>query len=76
MQPGMVLPHNGRLAANLMLATENLVDHLTHFYLFFMPDFARAEYAGRPWHAAAGTFSRQRGSAPTRCCRHAPTSCR
>jgi hydrogenase large subunit len=46
-------PRNGRLAANLTLATENLADHLTHFYLFFMPDFARDEYAGRAWHAAA-----------------------
>ncbi|MBK7356467.1 MAG: nickel-dependent hydrogenase large subunit [Propionivibrio sp.] len=49
---GIVAPPNGRLSANLTLATENLADHLTHFYLFFMPDFARDEYAGRPWHAA------------------------
>ncbi|MEF8701417.1 MAG: nickel-dependent hydrogenase large subunit [Candidatus Accumulibacter sp. UW20] len=48
----IVAPPNGRLAANLTLATENLADHLTHFYLFFMPDFARADYAGKPWHAA------------------------
>ena len=39
---GIVPPTNGRLTANLTLATENLADHLTHFYLFFMPDFARA----------------------------------
>jgi hydrogenase large subunit len=50
---GIEPPHNGRLAANLTLATENLADHLTHFYLFFMPDFARADYAGRHWHATA-----------------------
>ena len=42
---------NGRLAANLILAAENLADHLTHFYLFFMPDFARPVYADEPWHA-------------------------
>ena len=48
---GIVPPTNGRLTANLTLATENLADHLTHFYLFFMPDFARADYAGRSWHA-------------------------
>lgn len=48
---GLAVPDNGRLAANLTLAVENLADHLTHFYLFFMPDFAAAEYAGRPWHA-------------------------
>ncbi|HNB44660.1 MAG TPA: nickel-dependent hydrogenase large subunit, partial [Burkholderiaceae bacterium] len=44
---------NGRLATELMLACENLADHLTHFYLFFMPDFARPGYADRPWHAEA-----------------------
>lgn len=55
---------NGRIAANLILAGENLADHLTHFYLFFMPDFARAGYAGRPWHAeVAARFAAQRGSA-------------
>ncbi len=42
-------PENGRIASNLMLATENLADHLTHFYLFFMPDFARPAYAARRW---------------------------
>lgn len=40
---------NGYLAANLAHAAENIADHLTHFYLFFMPDFARAEYSGRVW---------------------------
>lgn len=42
-------PDNGRLAHNLVSACENLADHLSHFYLFFMPDFAREAYAGRPW---------------------------
>ena len=45
-------------ATNLILATENLADHLTHFYLFFMPDFARPVYA----HAALA----RRGAAPLR----------
>ncbi|MCQ1549052.1 MAG: nickel-dependent hydrogenase large subunit [Candidatus Accumulibacter phosphatis] len=49
---GLQMPPNGRLAANLILACENLADHLTHFYLFFMPDFARAAYRKRSWHAA------------------------
>ena len=62
---GIEPPHNGRLAANLTLATENLADHLTHFYLFFMPDFARADYAGRAWHAATvERFRATLGSAP------------
>ena len=49
---GITPPPNGQLARQLIQATENLADHLTHFYLFFMPDFARPAYAGRPWHAA------------------------
>jgi len=43
---------NGKISRNLICATENLADHLTHFYLFFMPDFARPAYAGRPWYGA------------------------
>jgi Ni,Fe-hydrogenase I large subunit len=48
---GLAMPRNGALATNLALACENVADHLTHFYLFFMPDFGRAAYAGEPWHA-------------------------
>lgn len=44
---------NGELAANLVLAAENIVDHLTHFYLFFMPDFCRDIYAAEPWYGKA-----------------------
>ncbi len=50
---GLAPPANGRLAANLLLATENLADHISHFYLFFMPDFTGAAYQRRPWFAAA-----------------------
>lgn len=50
---GVVPPPNGVLLTNLMLACENAADHLTHFYLFFMPDFTREVYAGRAWHAQA-----------------------
>jgi Ni,Fe-hydrogenase I large subunit len=46
---GVVPPPNGLHAINLMQACENLADHLTHFYLFFMPDFTRPVYAQRPW---------------------------
>ena len=57
-------PVNGRLARHLVQATENLADHLTHFYLFFMPDFARVDYADRNWHAAVGArFAAVAGSA-------------
>lgn len=50
---GARMPPNGRLAANLALAAENIADHVTHFYLFFMPDFTRPAYGGRVWHAGA-----------------------
>lgn len=43
---------NGLLLTNIAHAAENIADHLTHFYVFFMPDFARASYAGQPWFEA------------------------
>ena len=62
---GIRPPENGRLAANLTLAVENLADHLTHFYLFFMPDVCHADYAGRPWYARARErFLAGAGTAP------------
>jgi hydrogenase large subunit len=61
---GLAMPRNGRLATNLIQACENIADHLTHFYCFFMPDFARDAYAGQPWHAAlAPRFRALRGNA-------------
>lgn len=50
---GIAPTDNGRVATNLILATENVADHLTHFHVFFMPDFARAIYEDRPWSATA-----------------------
>lgn len=47
---GLTAPENGRLATDLTLAVENIADHLTHFYMFFMPDFCRDTYAGETWH--------------------------
>ena len=47
---GLVAPENGRLMQNVILGTENVADHFTHFYLFFMPDFARPVYADEPWY--------------------------
>ncbi|MBI2313529.1 MAG: nickel-dependent hydrogenase large subunit [Betaproteobacteria bacterium] len=61
---GLDVPENGRLARNLILANENVADHFTHFYLFFMPDFAREGYRGRAWfEGAAGRFKAVSGSA-------------
>ncbi len=47
------MPANGQNAINLIAATENMADHLTHFYAFFMPDFCRMVYADRPWYGEA-----------------------
>jgi hydrogenase large subunit len=61
---GLVPPPNGRLATNLVLANENMADHVAHFYLFFMPDFAREAYRGRPWfELAQSRFKAVAGSA-------------
>lgn len=61
---GLTPPVNGRRMADLLLACENAADHLTHFYLFFMPDFARAGYAGRGWYGeAARRFTAMTGEA-------------
>jgi hydrogenase large subunit len=61
---GIEMPHNGRLTVQLIQATENLADHLTHFYLFFMPDFTRAAYADRAWHTTVhARFSAVKGTA-------------
>ncbi|KAA8616232.1 nickel-dependent hydrogenase large subunit [Salipiger aestuarii] len=54
----------GALAAAILHGVENLCDHLTHFALFFMPDFARPVYAGRGWHdRAVSRFTATRGAA-------------
>jgi Ni,Fe-hydrogenase I large subunit len=61
---GVAMPRNGTVASNLILACENLADHLTHFYLFFMPDFADQSYRQEPWFAAASArFRALEGSA-------------
>ena len=68
---------NGVLATNIAHAAENVADHLTHFYLFFMPDFARAEYAGRRWfEATAKRFKAVTGEAAREVLAGAPPSAR
>jgi Ni,Fe-hydrogenase I large subunit len=57
-------PPNGELAANIAHAAENIADHLTHFYLFFMPDFCRAFYADAGWFGyVAARFTAVSGEA-------------
>ncbi|EPX75418.1 nickel-dependent hydrogenase large subunit [Salipiger mucosus] len=47
---GAAMPEQGALAAALLHGAENMADHVTHFALFFMPDFCRPVYADRSWH--------------------------
>ena len=59
---GIAPTRDGRIATNLIVAAENVADHLTHFHVFFMPDFARAVYEDRPWFAqAARRFKANQG---------------
>ncbi len=61
---GVKMPKNGELATNLILANENMSDHLTHFYMFFMPDFTRDIYQSEPWYAKVkDRFTAVKGSA-------------
>ncbi|MEM8956256.1 MAG: nickel-dependent hydrogenase large subunit [Pseudomonadota bacterium] len=57
----------GALVAALLHGVENVCDHLTHFNLFFMADFARPAYSERVWHDRAVTrFTAMQGSAVRR----------
>lgn len=57
-------PEGAKIAA-LLHAVENACDHLTHFNLFFMPDFTRPVYEGRSWHTrAVDRFTAATGGAP------------
>ena len=57
-------PPNGQLATNIILATENIADHFTHFYLFFMPDFSRETYKTEQWFKeTAERFAAMKGQA-------------
>lgn len=61
---GLTPPENGRHLQNLTLAAETIADHLTHFYMFFMPDFAQPVYAGEAWHGqTASRFRSLTGTA-------------
>ncbi len=60
---GLAPAEAGLTAAALIHGVENLADHLTHFALFFMPDFAKPAYAEEPWHARMlERFAAGRGS--------------
>ncbi|GAB6051126.1 nickel-dependent hydrogenase large subunit [Hydrogenophilus islandicus] len=47
---GVTPARNGALVSQIVLAVENLADHLTHFFLFFLSDFTHPAYRGRSWH--------------------------
>jgi hydrogenase large subunit len=56
---GLQVPPNGAHVTNLMLATENLADHLTHFYLYCLPDYTRARRCAASRPSAASTRGRR-----------------
>jgi len=61
---GHAMAPQGAVAASILHGVENLADHVTHFNLFFMPDFARPAYAGRAWHdRVVQRFTAMQGSA-------------
>ncbi len=57
-------PANALLASALLHAAENVADHLTHFHLFFMPDFTRDHYSDRWWFGEVrDRFATMKGAA-------------
>lgn len=61
---GLTPPPAGEAVMQLIHAVENVADHMTHFNLFFMPDFTRPIYADRSWHGRAlDRFTAMQGSA-------------
>jgi Ni,Fe-hydrogenase I large subunit len=61
---GLAPTEQGAAMAALIHAVENAADHVTHFNLFFMPDFTRPAYAGRSWYErACERFTAIEGSA-------------
>lgn len=54
----------GAKVAAILHGAENTADHITHFNLFFMPDFAREIYRDHSWHPrVVERFTAGQGSA-------------
>ncbi len=49
------MAENGQRVTNILLASEMVSDILTHFYLFFMPDFAHPAYSKMAWSEQVNT---------------------
>lgn len=45
---GADMPPNAYLVRNIVLGTETLMSHLTHFYFLFLPDLINQKYRGHP----------------------------
>ncbi|MFN7001908.1 MAG: nickel-dependent hydrogenase large subunit [Roseinatronobacter sp.] len=64
---GLAPTAQGAQMAALIHAVENVCDHLTHFYLFFMPDFTRPAYNAQDWHGqVTQRFTAMEGSGARR----------
>lgn len=48
---GAEMPPNAYLVRNIVLGTEILMNHLTHLYFLFLPDFINQKYAAHPCYA-------------------------
>jgi len=60
---GTPMTENGEHVTNIILATEVIADLLTHFYLFFMPDFTHPCYQNESWaEETAERFTAVKGS--------------
>ncbi len=49
------MAENGQRVTNVLLASEIIADILTHFYLFFMPDFTHPAYSKMTWSDEVNT---------------------
>ena len=49
------MAENGQRVTNILLASEIVADILTHFYLFFMPDFVHSAYCKMSWSDEVNT---------------------
>jgi len=60
---GLTPVFNGQMVSNIVHAAEDIADHLTHFYMIFMLDFADPAYASEAWRAdTSARFTAMKGT--------------
>jgi Ni,Fe-hydrogenase I large subunit len=64
------MPENAFYMRNLILGTEVIMSHLSHFYLLFLPDLTNAAFSDRPFYReACERFTAFKGSSVARAVR-------